>query len=334
MKSLMTVCVVVSLMLAAGTEAQDSQVIGSPPIAPAGVLPLDGTWVQFSENMVAPAFFTGLAGSPWTWNSTQWVKFTITDWAVVSDQFSVYDGGGFVLTTPAMSDWDVLLLADPFTSPPWTANPATALADGRFSSAVHFFAPGAHSITIEDIHIPPTAAGGVFIDGTAAIKAEASVVGEIDIKPGSCPNPFNPKSKGSVPVAIIGTADFDVTTIDIEIVALSLVSPSGVSVPMIPGSAVFKDSTQPSDSDPTDCDDCFDAEANFNCDLDGDGEDDAYCGDGILDLVVKFDTQALAAAIGRAERNDCVELVLIGQTLAGDPIVASDSMVILKKITP
>ncbi|MQY56694.1 hypothetical protein GH140_00640, partial [bacterium] len=36
----------------------------------------------------------------------------------------------------------------------------------------------------------------------------------VDIKPGSCPNPLNLKSKGVLPIAILGTEDFDVTKID------------------------------------------------------------------------------------------------------------------------
>ena len=38
----------------------------------------------------------------------------------------------------------------------------------------------------------------------------------VDIKPGSFPNSVNLKSKGVLPVAILGTADFDVTTVDID----------------------------------------------------------------------------------------------------------------------
>jgi hypothetical protein len=37
---------------------------------------------------------------------------------------------------------------------------------------------------------------------------------QIDIKPGSDTNPINPKSRGVIPVAILGSAIFDVTTID------------------------------------------------------------------------------------------------------------------------
>ena len=133
----------------------------------------------------------------------------------------------------------------------------------------------------------------------------------IDIKPGSCPNPFNGKSMGSVPVAIVGTDEFDVTDIDITSIYLE-------GVPALKD-GVIDNSTQPIDVY-TDCDNCFDADdpANFNCDLwDETGEepvpgtdtiDDSYCGDGNLDLIVKFDTQALAAAIGAADRDECVEL--------------------------
>jgi hypothetical protein len=47
----------------------------------------------------------------------------------------------------------------------------------------------------------------------------------VDIQPLSCPNAFNTKQKGEEPVAIPGTADFDVTTIDPATVKLNGVSP-------------------------------------------------------------------------------------------------------------
>ena len=38
---------------------------------------------------------------------------------------------------------------------------------------------------------------------------------DIDIKPGSDPNSINPRSKGVIPVAILGSADFDVNDVDV-----------------------------------------------------------------------------------------------------------------------
>jgi hypothetical protein len=46
-----------------------------------------------------------------------------------------------------------------------------------------------------------------------------------DIKPESCPNPLNTKSQGVLPVAILGTADFDVNTIDAASIRLAGVAP-------------------------------------------------------------------------------------------------------------
>jgi hypothetical protein len=48
---------------------------------------------------------------------------------------------------------------------------------------------------------------------------------EVDIKPQSCPNPINTNSKGVIPVAILGSADFDVTSIDVTTVTLENAAP-------------------------------------------------------------------------------------------------------------
>jgi hypothetical protein len=52
----------------------------------------------------------------------------------------------------------------------------------------------------------------------------------LDIKPESCPNPINTKSKGVLPVAILGTGDFDVTDIDVASISLEGVDPIRSSV--------------------------------------------------------------------------------------------------------
>jgi len=157
----------------------------------------------------------------------------------------------------------------------------------------------------------------------------------IDIKPGSCPNPFNGKSNGSVPVAILGSDVFDATSVDPMTVELE-------GVPALEEWEV-KDSTQPNDGN-MDCFTCFDADdpTNFNCDLwdetgeepisGTDGIDDSYCGDGYPDLIVKFDTQELADAIGGADRDECIELELTGLTNDGIEIIGYDSVLIRTKI--
>lgn len=186
----------------------------NPPMA------LDGSWVILDQNMPVGGFFSGM---PWNWDSPALpVKFTITDLYVVSDQFVVYDKGVPVVTTPSLPDWDVLKYTTAFTSPPWTNNPDVALASNFFSSAVIIFPRGEHSITIQDIHIPPRTAGGKpCSDGTVAFKAEQIDIAiaidiDIDIKPGSDPNAINLSNKGVIPVAILGSATFDVTSVEVS----------------------------------------------------------------------------------------------------------------------
>ena len=43
----------------------------------------------------------------------------------------------------------------------------------------------------------------------------------MDIRPGACPNPFNRTSNGVLPIALVGTAGFDVSNVDISTVSLT-----------------------------------------------------------------------------------------------------------------
>lgn len=56
----------------------------------------------------------------------------------------------------------------------------------------------------------------------------------LDVKPGSFPNVINPKSRGVIQVAVVATAGFDPTRIDLETLAFG---PSGAE----PSQAIFKD---------------------------------------------------------------------------------------------
>ena len=57
------------------------------------------------------------------------------------------------------------------------------------------------------------------------VIAQVEVAVPVDIKPQSCPNPLNCKTQGLLPVAILGTADFDVTTLDVFSIQLAGVAP-------------------------------------------------------------------------------------------------------------
>ena len=171
------VVILLSMGLVAGTASADESASQSGEAKVASLesmdltMALDGTWVILDKTMKVGDFFPG---EPWTWDSPSLsVNFTITDLYVVSDQFEVYNHGDLVVTTPSKTDWDALGHASAWTSPPWTDDPDTALVSDFFSSAVITFPPGAYSITIKDIHIPPKTAGGEpCSDGTVAFKAE------------------------------------------------------------------------------------------------------------------------------------------------------------------
>jgi hypothetical protein len=132
-------------------------------------LTIGDPWTVLDQNMATGEFFSG---GPWTFDCrASHCKFFITDLFVVSDRFEVYDNDVLVATTSLVPDWDTRGEPGPFSAPPWTDDPDVAFASGDFSKAVIYFLAGAHSITIRDIHIPPTTAGGnPFPDGTVAFR--------------------------------------------------------------------------------------------------------------------------------------------------------------------
>ncbi len=131
----------------------------------------------------------------------------------------------------------------------------------------------------------------------------------IDIKPQSCPNPLNVKSKGVLPVAILGTENFDVTEIDPESVLLEGTPPIRCALEDV--GASYKP------IDKTDCYDCSTA-----------GPDE------ILDLILHFNTQEIILALGDIEDGACIALTLTGNLLDGTPIEGKGLVLILNKIKP
>jgi hypothetical protein len=64
--------------------------------------------------------------------------------------------------------------------------------------------------------IPFSSAFGLPVGLSFSITGIETIEVDIDLKPQSCPNPVNVFSKGLVPVAILGTAEFDVNDIVIS----------------------------------------------------------------------------------------------------------------------
>jgi len=132
----------------------------------------------------------------------------------------------------------------------------------------------------------------------------------VDIKPGSCPNPLNVKSKGVLPVAILGTEDFDVNAIDVASIRLEGVASIRSS---------YEDVAAP----------VWDRQEECECTTEGP--------DGYIDLTLKFKTQGIVATLGEVEHKDELLLTLEGELfeeLGGTPIVGADCITIRGKYKP
>jgi hypothetical protein len=132
----------------------------------------------------------------------------------------------------------------------------------------------------------------------------------VDIKPQSCPNPLGTKDRGVLPIAILGTGDFDVTMVDPASVELEGVSPLKWAL---------EDVATPYGQLPEDPD----AHA---CTTEGP--------DGYMDLTLKFAVQEVVAALGEVNDGDVLVLQLTGnlkEEYGSTPIVGEDVIWILEK---
>ena len=133
----------------------------------------------------------------------------------------------------------------------------------------------------------------------------------VDVRPESCPNPLNTNDQGVLPVAILGTSTFDVTQVDVSTVKLAGVSPlrsdlEDVATPFSP----------------------FTGKSSCLADC------NALGADGFIDLTLKFDAQAVVAALGTLTDGECVIVKLTGNLLpafGGTPIAGEDVVIIRLK---
>jgi hypothetical protein len=140
----------------------------------------------------------------------------------------------------------------------------------------------------------------------------------VDIKPQSCPNPLNVDGKGVLPVAILGTEDFDVTQIDPTSVVLTM---EGLEVGVSPLRWALEDVATPYEP-------YTGKEDYMDCTTDGP--------DGYMDLTLKFDTQEVISTLGLDEYSDGAVLVLkltgnLMEEFGGTAIAGEDVVWIIEK---
>jgi outer membrane protein assembly factor BamB len=150
----------------------------------------------------------------------------------------------------------------------------------------------------------PAVADGRVYTGNENYNVYAfATLAYVDIKPTSCPNPFNTKAKGKLPVAVLGTNELDVTTIDPPTVLLEGVAPLRWS---------YEDVATP-----------------YTGDLCGCREDGP---DGWMDLVLHYDRQAVYATMGDVTDGEYRELRVTMLTQEGYAMEGADCVWIKHKV--
>ncbi|MCB2203702.1 DUF4397 domain-containing protein [bacterium] len=127
----------------------------------------------------------------------------------------------------------------------------------------------------------------------------------VDVMAGGCPNPFNVRAQGKLPVSVLGTSWFDVSNIDATTVRLNGVAPTG--------SPAAGDVAMPYMAMPMDCGDC----SSVGMDM-------------INDWTFKFERPYVTSTLGAVSNNDCVPVVVTGQLNDGRAFIGSDVLRIIK----
>lgn len=167
------------------------------------------------------------------------------------------------------------------------------------------FNPYYHSVNDLPAYVDPDFTVGNIKVGVAALAtlatAEPPRPVTFDVRPGSCPNPLNPKSNGVVPALLLGSEEFDVRHINLSSLRLEdTVSPIAARV------------------------------ADMGSAYDGTGHPCADTSpDGYADLSMKFSTEDIASVLGKAKKGDEVSLLLRGRLFDGTVIEGQDVVVIV-----
>lgn len=144
--------------------------------------------------------------------------------------------------------------------------------------------------------------GGGQIEGEDVVVMQVPLEVSVDVEPTACPSPVNVRAGGSVPVAVAGADDLDVSQIDVSSLRLEGLAPEGHAI---------EDVSRPVHP-------MMDKSAD-DCSAEG--------ADGTDDLVLDFSNAALAEVIGDAAHGDARTLSLTGKLLpefGGTEILGED----------
>jgi hypothetical protein len=162
----------------------------------------------------------------------------------------------------------------------------------------------------------------IVLNGTSFVEDTQPLTLAMDIKPGGCPNSFNRTSNGVLPVSILGTPDFSVHSINKATVRLSRADGIGGQVAPHEGppgpKSTYEDTGTPFAGGTHECD-CH-----------------AANGDGVIDLSMKFKTQAVVDALllNDIAAGALVQLKVTGELTDGTEFQAFDCVRLVPPGTP
>jgi hypothetical protein len=212
-----------------------------------------------------------------------------------SDQNVVWTFDANILGVMSNSSGSLEVASSPVAGAPGTIYPLAPFGARGLEAGSDSYTVAGNQITVSMTVTEP----GDWI----RVITEANLEVGLDIHPTSCPNPLAQRNQGSVPVAILGSADLDVNDIDPFSLQLEGVEPSRVG---------YEDVVGPYSGD------------LCGCTTDGP--------DGYTDLILKFSAPDLVAALGTLTQNEDVVLTLTGSLQNGLTFTGSDCMVIRGKI--
>jgi hypothetical protein len=165
--------------------------------------------------------------------------------------------------------------------------PPAGTADGDYSFHLSVVGDG---VVLGTVPVTIHVSGGQVVE---TLKAS------LDIKPGSCPNSFNPGEKGVLPMAILGSKDVKTNLIDPKTLVLTR---EGVDGQVKPLRWSFEDIGSP-------------LATTCTC-----GVKSGWA-DGRKDISLKFDAQDVVQELGIKKGDGCVKLTITGTLKSSDPKV-------------
>ena len=184
---------------------------------------------------------------------------------------------------------------DAYTDVPWPSTeifhvaitPPVGTKDGDYTFPVDVVGDG---VVLGKVTVTVHVASGQVVTPTKV---------SVDIKPGSCPNSFNIREKGVLPVAILGDKDLKVSSIDPKSINLTR---DGGTDGVKPIRSSIADVASPSTK-------------TCSCGLISGREDRKP------DLDLKFDSQEVVKKLGIKKNDGCVKVTITGVLKSSDPKV-------------